>query len=307
MSNYSVLKDLEDFLTYQNVENLKKKFNSEFIDNFHDIIVQENQEIGEFTIKRIQVFDDLFPEHKQIFESHSTIKFESYLAQILSDKIQQVKVDLDAIFIEIEFSQNKKTAFVEYLSITFKFIKDSQTKLFAEYPVCLKAIELIKIYLLEKYNIRLEFKDKNKNKVSTQIFANFPVPKIKKLYHLLTERPAFIEADEEEFISVFSGNEPKTGIKWLIKNDKNKKDISKPSLFYLIEQLVEKGYISNNHDSSFLRNISFSLFRDEEGNRFASGSLSTAITDYSKGQKKTPPSTPTRKANIDKIISELLK
>ena len=144
-----------------------------------------------------------------------------------------------------------------------------------------------------------------KQQISIQsLFTNFPIHKIEKLYLLLTQGKPFIAAEETDFINAFSGRGVSMGIKWLVKGSRNKKDISKPTLFYLIEQLMEIGLIKKNQDD--LKTIVLTLFRDEDGNCFKSGSLDTSISTYKKGQNKPKPTITTRKKDIDNIISELL-
>ena len=129
--------------------------------------------------------------------------------------------------------------------------------------------------------------------------GNFPTAKIQRLYQLLTKNEIpFIEADEEEFINAFSGKGVVAGIKWLVKG-KNK-EISKPSLFYLIEQLEKGGFINDNNNPSFLKEVVLTLFRDENNTPFAPTTLSTSISTYS-----TSKNNPMRKDEIDKILSKL--
>lgn len=292
MNNYSVLKDLEDFYHYE-IEELKKQFCYDYYE--YSTIVDCDDNLG------------IVKVHNCETNEIDTISFEdTELWKALYEKTEKLKDDIDSVFMEMDSLNMPKNGFINYLSKTISSIRKNHLELFTKFPICEKPFVTIETYLLDKYEEKLSTKE-NKKETSIQnlSFANFHIHKIQKLYRLLTKNPAFIEADEKEFVNAFSGKEINTGIKWLVKNSRNNKDISKPSLFYLIEQLIKNGYISNNNNSSFLKDISLSLFRDESGNSFSSGSLATSVTNYSKSQKKKTPSKPTRKADIDKIISEL--
>lgn len=85
---------------------------------------------------------------------------------------------------------------------------------------------------------------------------------IKKLYELLTKSPPLIDCQEQEFLSAFTNQPVKSGIKWLVTG--RSKQISKPSLFYLIDLLIEKELL-DFHNSEYNSKIEY-VFRDQFGN-----------------------------------------
>lgn len=291
MDNYSILKELEDFLTYQNVENIKNEFIRLYYEE--DQLHNCNSETGIF---------DIYNSETSKFD---TISFEnSRLAELLWKKTQDIKIKIDTILIKTNGSKNETSGFINYLNNTISSIRQNQVELFEKFPICNKPFLTIEKYLSDKYADVLMGTSTQLLVVPNPLFANFPIEKIKNLYSLLTQENPFIDAEEAEFVNAFTGN-VSTGIKWLVKNEKDNNVISKPSLFYFIDQLVVTGYINNNKNTSFLRSFVLSYFRKENGEPFKSGSLGTSITDYRKGQDKMKPTEVARKKDIDSIISKL--
>lgn len=85
---------------------------------------------------------------------------------------------------------------------------------------------------------------------------------IKKLYELLTKSPPIIDCQEQEFINAFTNQPVNSGIKWLVTG--RSKQISKPSLFYLIDLLVEKELL-DFQNSEYNSKVEY-VFRDQFGN-----------------------------------------
>jgi hypothetical protein len=120
--------------------------------------------------------------------------------------------------------------------------------------------------------------------------------KIEILYNLLIEYPPIIDCPKEDFIKLFSNIECSSGIKWLVKGSKNKKEISKPSLVNFLRTLSDKGHIDKSY-YSYENQMIINVFRDNLGNKFKSASLSTAKSNMGK--------TTSQKEKLDNIISKL--
>lgn len=115
---------------------------------------------------------------------------------------------------------------------------------------------------------------------------------IDKLYLMLTETPSMINSNKEEFINAFTGKEVAKGIDWLVKG-KNK-SISKVSLFYLINELINQDFLSRSILNDLNKYIRY-VFRDDKGSELKN--LKQSKATFSKSL--------TAKERIDTIISSL--
>ena len=116
--------------------------------------------------------------------------------------------------------------------------------------------------------------------------------KIEKLYTLLTETPAIIESTKEEFIKAFNGEELESGIYWLVKA--RNKLTSKTTLFYFIEELINKNYLSRSIIPDINKYVKY-VFRDDLGKELKN----------LKQSKSTVSQKVTSQDRIDTIISQL--
>ncbi len=117
---------------------------------------------------------------------------------------------------------------------------------------------------------------------------------IKSLYLSLTESPSMINCSEEEFVKAFTGQELDEGIHWLVLG-KNKK-YSKPSLFYLINNLIDANFISKTIINDLNKYVGY-VFRDNHGN----------YIENIKQSKSYISKNPASKDRIDSIIEQLQK
>ncbi len=117
-------------------------------------------------------------------------------------------------------------------------------------------------------------------------------PILTNLYLLLSESPALIQCDKEDFINAFTKKEVPNGIRWMVKA-KNKQ-YSKASLFYFINLLNEGGYLVEVPTNDINAKIKY-VFRDGDGNELKNIRQSKANTSKS----------PAEKERIDSIISRL--
>jgi len=194
MDNYSILKELEDFLTYQNVENIK----NEFIRLYHeeDQLHNCNSETGIF---------DIYNSETSKFD---TISFEnSRLAELLWKKTQDIKIKIDTILIKTNGSKNETSGFINYLNNTISSIRQNQVELFKKFPICDKPLFTIEKYLLDKYGIQLD--STKRTYIQSSVFK--PKPDItsfvfRELYNLADELNMIDETTPEEFVSALMDN-----------------------------------------------------------------------------------------------------
>jgi len=277
-----------DKLTLRNIEHLRKFLCEEcsrvkelfktFPDGFSGLVLTEDEDLRYSNNPEIYLLEHYFRGH--------------LLQKMINDFLEQYHLLIYSNINDDKINQKYKNYYLKTVEEIFNDKILSEFSFLSEYKGYLQNEIEKHVDVLTSPSLDC----KNKKSIRNPLFANFPVPKIKRLYHLLTES-AFIEADEEEFVNAFSGKEITTGIKWLVTG-KNK-DISKPSLFYFINQLAEKGFINNrDKDIKVLKQI-VSLFRDKKNNHFDPQRLSTAISNYN------PKAAISRKAKIDNIISQL--
>ena len=144
--NYSILKELEDFLTPQNIENLKNEFIEQYCENGH--ILSPISETGVF---------EIFQQNPMTSEEGTrTVSFgDTLLYKLLKEKFQKIKTDIDAVFIDMASRNMRKIGFVNYLRITIRSIRKRRAELLEKYPICDKPLFSIEAYLLNKYEIKI--------------------------------------------------------------------------------------------------------------------------------------------------------
>ncbi|MBF0576379.1 hypothetical protein [Dysgonomonas sp. GY617] len=185
MNNYSILKDLEDFLIYEKIEKIKLEFIQEHYENI-DVIVCDH-DFGLLTVN---------PDSSE--NEFATISFEKeYLCPQLYRKTQELKNNVDKILIEL-ISKEQQINFIRYLNNTIEFIRKRQEKLFSKFPICKKPFATIEKYLSDKYHIDLV--SKQQINIQPSIFKVKPNIKryiFKELYDLAIE----LEIVDDELIS----------------------------------------------------------------------------------------------------------
>lgn len=115
---------------------------------------------------------------------------------------------------------------------------------------------------------------------------------IGRFYKMMAKEMHLIDSTPEEFENAFTGKEVTVGIKWLVRG-KNKQ-ISKVSLFYLIEELINNGFLSKSLFNDMNKHVKY-VFRDNQGNEFKN----------LKQSKSTYSETVSSKEAINEIISSL--
>jgi hypothetical protein len=227
---------------------------------------------------------------EEIKSEYITFSFENSVKSKLNQEIKQTKDYLELGF-EKRFSDKKEVkAYADFMRIKL----DSYSTL-----TTVKEFPFLTIYFKELYNLINQFSKPIKNYSfvpSLVLLSDSPEEqglKIEVLYNLLTEKPSMINCSKEEFNKAFTGQEITEGIHWLVTG-KNKNYVSKPSLLYFLDELIDKGFLSRNIIHDLYKFIRY-LFRDHKGNELKN--LKQSREDMSDN--------PTSKNRINTIISSL--
>lgn len=227
---------------------------------------------------------------------HTTVLYESWFINEVVRKIHAATNEIDSELIEI--SKNNKNP-NEYLKLILKRIGIILQKASASENQ-LNILPFLKNFQRHFDQLK-NFKDftTSKDPLLANSFDWYGKDKeenllqIKKLLELLTKSPPLIDCTEQEFINAFTNQPVKSGIKWLVTGPS--KQISKRSLFYLIDLLVNKELL-DFQPSEYNSKIEY-VFRDQFGNGIKNIRQSK-VRDTSK---------PALKDRIDDIIDELIK
>ncbi|MFL0170182.1 hypothetical protein [Tenacibaculum maritimum] len=215
--------------------------------------------------------------------------FKSILKSKL-DKETSITIQFIEQGFEKRFSDKKEVkAYQNFLNIKINTL--SEKKAFNEFPLLQthinKLTTIINKYTTHTNNYQFipSFNIVSENKEQQ-------IELINKLFLLLTEKPSMINCSKEEFKNAFTGQEIESGIHWLVLG-KNK-SYSKPSLFYLINALIDAEYLNKSIINDLNKFVAY-VFRDNKG-------------DYIKNIKQSKAyisKNPTSKDRIDDIISSL--
>lgn len=210
------------------------------------------------------------------------------------DKKVLVETAKVVLLIENEFQKkfadkNEVKAYADFLRIKIRHVESFST---------LKEFPFLIDYLIE-------IKDTvNRYSTETKLYGFLPSfkllaenegdqqQKIENLFNLLTETPSLIQSSKSEFLKAFSGEEVSEGIHWLVTG-KNK-GVSKTSLFYFINELINKNHLSRSIINDLNKYVLYT-FRDNIGQQLQN----------LKQSKATVSNNPAQKDRIDTIISSL--
>ena len=222
----------------------------------------------------------------EIKSDYITFSFEGAIKSKLTSEIKHSKNFIEQGF-EKRFSDKKEVkAYANFLRIKLNFL--SENKVFNEFS-------FLTTYFEEFYILINRYSKETKSYQfipSFKLLADNPKEKINTLFGLLTEIPSMINCTEEEFEKAFTGQEVEQGIHWLVIG--KSKQISKVSLFYLVEKLIEHEFISSSILVDLSKYVKY-VFRDSKGDELKN--LKQSKATYSKNV--------TAKARIDGIISSL--
>ena len=204
--NYSILFDLQNFLTYKNINFLKDEF---IVKNLKHEEVPRNVN-AEFGI--VEYYDD----YEGVF---ITKKFEDHLKKILWNKTKIIKNDIDSTFILLDSIQKNK--FIEYIKTTISYIESRENILLQKFIICQNPIQEIVSYLNEKYEIDLY--NAPFIKLTNSFFkvkADIKKSTFYELYNITADND-IIDADQiskEAFVSVLTEKDTNEKIRFNCKN-----------------------------------------------------------------------------------------
>lgn len=172
------------------------------------------------------------------------------------------------------------------------------------------------IYLIDHPNNRYEFLKNYFKKLAKRVEAlkeiEMPIEsllilgnkeeaiaKAKKLYGLLIKEPPFIDCHEKEFVAAFTKKKVKAGVRWLAKGSKNKNEISKVDIFYLLFELRVNEIIDPDYTNKMVKYV----FRNPDGAHFTN--VRSSRNSFNKWHENPNKTFTPNKYRIKDIISEL--
>lgn len=228
--------------------------------------------------------------HDEVASEYITFSFEHSSKSKLKQEVKRAKEFIELGF-QKRFSDKKEVrAYADFLRIKLNSLfSNSACK---EFPFLLS-------YLGQLDSLIDQYSKQSTNYSYTPSFvfiAKTPeeqLSKIKTLYKQLHEKPSVICCSLEEFINAFTGKEIDEGINWLITG-KNKNYVSKPSLLYFLDELIDKRFLSRSIINDLYKFIRY-VFRDHKGNELKN----------LKQSREAMSDNPASKDRIDIIISSL--
>ena len=215
------------------------------------------------------------------FENHLKVKFD--------EEVQKSKHFIELGFQKIYSNKDEIGAYAEFLKIKIQALQN--LKAFKDFQFLTSIIneftDLVNLYSKKRstynsfysFNLLVEDGEVQKNKIDS-------------LFNLLTESPPLISCTKNEFRIAFTSKRVTARIKWLYIG-KNKQ-ISKVSLFYFVEQLIDKSFLSKNIISDLNKYV-YNVFSDSNGLSLRNLKQSKATLFNNQPQKN----------RIDSIISQL--
>ncbi len=228
--------------------------------------------------------------HQELTDSEFIIfSFEGFIRSTIKQEIKQSKGFIELGF-EKRFSDKKEVkAYADFLRIKLNTLIDSKAS---------KEFSFLSTYIEQLSSLISQY---SKQTINYSFVPSFIIladsqkeqkSRIKTFYNLLIEQPSMINCSIDEFNKAFSGQELEYGIEWLVlaKN----KFVSKVSLFYMIDELISKDFISRSILNDLNKYVSY-VFRDDKGSQLKN--LKQSKSTYSQSV--------TLKDRIDTIISSL--
>lgn len=196
-------------------------------------------------------------------------RFERFLRNLHQEQIKKSKEEIESLSYETKeptlSSKRKK------LTVNLEELKKNANAHF-------QSIQSILDEFLNCVNLHFKESTKPKRRVSEDgeimsfdFISKTKLEKVKKLYELLSQDPAYISCTLNEFKKGFTGKKVSKGIYWL---DKAKSQlVNKVTLIQLMESLILKGYIQSEKNSIFFRRLKYT-FRDIDGSELSNFSQS---------------------------------
>ncbi len=285
-------KQFENFLNKEIDEKLAKFYFSFKSEHFHQRVKYIDNKNHQ-----VQFLKDSYEVGELEYE---TISFEDEIKNTILNNIQ-IGLDLITNKIQSTFSnQQSLIGLINFYQADIDRVFNQQ--IVEKFPFLAKyknqILERISYYIPKKKNGQNDGMNGFTDLSFTILAKNEGerIEKIEKLYSLLIKSPAMIECTFEEFQNAFTNRPINTGIKWLVRSQKNSKSISKPSLIYFLNQLADNNHLNKEYHS-FKNKYIIKVFREEDGSKIDSKRLSSAMYQMSE--------TPTFKDRIDEIISSL--
>lgn len=261
-----------------------KKFYSDITEELHFNNVDEIDKLNHI-VKVLNIH-----ELGGVKSEYITFSFEGKIKSKLVKEVKLTKGFIELGFQE-RFSDKKEVkAYADFLRI--KLSSFFNKKIYKEFS-------FLHSYFEQFNDLVNQYSKQSTNYSYTPSFvliAESPkeqLTKIKALYELLNEKPSIITCSVEEFINAFTGKEIDEGINWLIRG-KNKNHVSKPSLLYFLDKLIDKGALSPNIIYDLYKFIRY-VFRDHKGDELKN----------LKQSREAMSDNPASKDRIDTIISSL--
>lgn len=228
--------------------------------------------------------------HKDEIDSeYLTFTFESSIKSKLNAEIQNT-INLIEQEFQKRFSDKKEVkAYADFLRIKIRHIESFKT--IKEFSFLEKYLAQIKD-TVNRYSAEVKFYGFTPSFTLLAENEKDQQEKIEKLYNLLIEPPSLINSTKEEFFNAFTGKEVAGGIHWLVIG--KSKSISKSSLFYFINELINEKHLSPSIINDLNKYVLFT-FRDNSGKELKN----------LKQSKATISNNPAQKERIDTIISSL--
>lgn len=299
--NKNPLEYFQSLLEKDKSNELKETYISELIENYGSMIEKVDNENG------IVTYWDFFYDEStdSQIEGLVTYDFNKSFNSTISSEFIKAKKSIDSIVLSISYNGiNPK----EFINIQILLLKDLFVKtesLYLDKPIVKNAIVGLINYIQEKYLVEkiISINTSSPNLIDVEDYSEDSlnwdslnpedtIPNLEKLYDLLTKAPALINSTKSDFINAFTMRKITNGIKWLVIGKNG--SISKSSLFYFIEKLIEEGLITDVPSTLLNKKIHY-LFRDPSNNRLKNIRQS----------KSTNSSSPSQKDRIDSVLNSI--
>ena len=225
-----------DWYLENEINNDLKEFYSHITEKLYFDNINEIDKVNH-TIKVLNIH-----HQEEVKSEYITSTFEGHIKLKLKPEIKLTKEFIELGF-QKRFADKKEVkAYADFLRIKLNSILSKKTS---------KDFPFLPSYFEQLDNLINQYSKQPTNYSYTPSFvfiAETPkeqLSKIKALYKHLNEKPSIITCSKEDFINAFTGNEIDEGINWLITG-KNKNYVSKPSLLYFLDELINQGFLSRN-------------------------------------------------------------
>lgn len=297
--NKNPLEYFQNLLEKDKYDELKNKGISEIIENFGDI-EDVDSENGIVTYWN-SFYDQRTDDH---VEGLVTYDFDKSFNRKINSEFIDAKKLIDSVVLDITYKGINPIEFIDIQILLLKDLIIKTDSIYLERPIVKNAIVALIRYVNDKYLSEkiISINLKSPNQIDSNDYCAYAlqwdslnqediIPNIEKLYSFLTIAPAIISSTKANFINAFTMRKVTTGINWLVTHNKS---ISKSSLFYFIDKLIDEGFINEVPQNILNKKIDY-LFRDSFGKKLKNIRQS----------KHTASSTPASKERIDHIISSI--